>query len=124
MPDRLPRPHPDVEVASLVNGIVAFDPRNTMAHELLGTPAVVLDACVEGLATAAIIDELVAAGVGDDASVRGLIAAVLADLADLGLLEGCAAPVPPPCIECGRDEPVRRTWWRRSQRSPRSQRAQ
>lgn len=114
LPEHLPAPNAEVEVASFPGAFVAFDVRNHMAHELLGTPAVVFDACCERLATAELVAELVEADVGDEDEMRRLVADVLADLAGLGLLEGCAAPVPPPCIECGAGEPRRRArWWRR-----------
>ena len=110
LPDRLPGRHPDVEVVSFPGAIVVFDIRNRMAHELLGTPAAIFDACCDGAMTATFVDELVADGVGNADEVRGLLTTALADFADLGLLEGCEAPTPPPCLECA-GEPAGR--WRR-----------
>lgn len=109
--DRLPAPNTSVEVAVFPGALVVFDVRNRMAHELVGAPAVVFDACGERLDVATVFDELVAAGVGDRAEVAALVDSILADLAELGLLEGCDAPSPPPCAGCTA-EPERR-WWRR-----------
>ena len=110
LPDRLPGRHPDVEVVAYPGAIVVFDIRNRMAHELRGTPAAIFDACCERAATVEFADELVADGVGGIDEVSELLITALADFADLGLLEGCEAPTPPPCLECG-GEPVGR--WRR-----------
>ena len=116
LPARLPARHPDLEVAAFPSAIVVFDVRNRMAHELVGTPAAVFDACSERVETSSVIVELVAGGVGDPVEARALVASVLTDLANLGLLEGCEAPTPPPCIECGAGQMERRRgpwWWRR-----------
>jgi len=109
IPDRLPARHPEVEVAVFPGAIVVFDPRNRMAHELVGAPAAVFDACCEQTEGRAAIDELVVGGLGTHAEVTEVVQSVLRDLAELGLLEGCDAPTPPPCIECDRES----TGWRR-----------
>jgi hypothetical protein len=110
LPDRLPGRHPDVEVVAFPGAIVVFDIRNRMAHELRGTPAAIFDACCERASASAFTEELVAEGTGDAEEVRALLSSALADFAELGLLEGCEAPTPPPCLECG-GEPAGR--WRR-----------
>lgn len=100
LPDRLPAINAGVEVVAFPGALVAFDVRNRTAHELVGTPAVVFDACREQLRTTQLVDEFVEAGIGVRDHVVGLIGSVLADLAGLGLLEGCSAPQPPPCLGC------------------------
>lgn len=110
IPDRLPARNPEVEVALFPGAIVVFDLRNRMAHELVGPPAAVFDACCEQADRTAVVAELVAGGVADEDGATEVVQAVLRDLAELGLLEGCDAPTPPPCIECDRDSPSR---WRR-----------
>lgn len=110
LPDRLPGCNPAVEVVTFPGAIVVFDIRNRMAHELLGTPAAIFDACREAASTPELVAEFVGLGVGNSEAVHDLLAAALADFAQLGLLEGCEAPQPPPCIECGAEPSGR---WRR-----------
>lgn len=100
LPDRLPAPNAGVEVVAFPGALVAFDVRNRTAHELVGTPAVVFDACCDGVLTSQLIDEFVMAGTGARDHVAALVGSVLVDLGELGLLEGTSAPEPPPCLGC------------------------
>lgn len=112
----LPRTHPDLEVAAFDDGVVVYDDRNHMSHQLVGLHAALFDACSNRITRAQFEHELVEADPSQRHTAHDAVTRALTDLDLFGLLDGSEAPEAPPCLGCP-EQPVvrirRRRWYHR-----------
>jgi PqqD family protein of HPr-rel-A system len=96
VPDLLPRRHADVEIAAFDTSFVVFDPRCMQVHLIDGFGAVVFDACDGNTSREMLTAEVGDATGWDPSTAATEVDAMLAQLVDLGLLEGTTPQDRPP----------------------------
>lgn len=114
LPIVLPTRRNDVLVAEFDAEYVLLDPKNQMAHHLVGRLAAVYDACDGRTVTDELVAEAVAVTAVDADEFRGFVGDALNFFSNFGLLEGTELVVDegPPCLGCG-EAPSKRRRWRR-----------
>ncbi len=111
----LPMCRDDVLVAEFDAEYVLLDPKNQMAHHLVGRLAAVYDACDGRTVTDELVAEAVAVTGCDASEFREFVGEALNFFANFGLLMGTHLVVDegPPCLGCSEESRPKRWWSRR-----------